>query len=134
MRGASDRFFLAAVLGGRLHPDGIPEWGSWDSSRLHWWSEDHPNLILTITRERKVRTAEELEAAMKEPMGVAPTRNVWIHENLEDEASRWWETYTAPSCPEIERVRKVSRKEMHKSPPKEPSVLVRPPNRLSSPP
>ncbi len=38
MRGASDRFFLAAVLGGRLHPDGIPEWGSWDSSRLHWWS------------------------------------------------------------------------------------------------
>ena len=41
--------------------------------------------------DRKVRTKEELEAAIKEPRGVAPTRNVWIHESLEDEARRVWE-------------------------------------------
>ncbi len=27
MCGASDRFFLAPILGGRLHSNGIPEWG-----------------------------------------------------------------------------------------------------------
>jgi hypothetical protein len=86
-----DRFFLATVLGGRLHPNGIPEWGPWEGSRLHWWPEDRLELILTTTRERKVRTAEELEAAIKEPMTVAPTRDIWIHESLEDEARRLWE-------------------------------------------
>ena len=45
-------------------------------------------LVLTTTRDRKVRTAEELEAAIEEPMKVAPTRNVWIHEGLEDQARR----------------------------------------------
>jgi hypothetical protein len=35
--GPSDRFFSATILGGRLHPDGIPEWGPWEASRLHWW-------------------------------------------------------------------------------------------------
>jgi hypothetical protein len=38
-----------------------------------------------------IRTREELEAAIKEPMRVAPIRNVWIHESLEDEARRLWE-------------------------------------------
>ncbi len=79
----SSRFFLATILGGRLHVDGVPEWRLWDSSRLHWVPEDHLDLILSTTRERKIRTTEELEAAIKEPIGVAPTRNVWIHESLE---------------------------------------------------
>jgi hypothetical protein len=81
-------FFLATILGGRLHPNGVPEWGPWEGSRLHWWPEDHLDKILSTTGARKVRTTEELEAAIKEPMGVAPTRNVWIHESLEDEARR----------------------------------------------
>jgi hypothetical protein len=84
--GSEKRFFAATVLGGRLHVAGIPEWGPWEASRLHWWPEDHLDL-LTTTRERKVRTTEELEAAVKEPMTVAPTRNVWIHESLEDEGA-----------------------------------------------
>jgi hypothetical protein len=75
-------------MNGRLYPNGIPEWGPWEASRLHWWPEDHLDLILSTTGERKVRTVEELEAAIKEPMTVAPTRNVWIHESLEDEARR----------------------------------------------
>ncbi len=29
--------------------------------------------------------------AMKEPMRVAPTQNIWIHESLEGEARRLWE-------------------------------------------
>ncbi len=43
---------------------------------------------VTTTVSGKVRTTVELEAAMKEPMRVAPTRNVWIHEKPEDEARR----------------------------------------------
>ncbi len=67
----SDRFFLATVMGGRLHPNGIPEWGPWEASRLHWWQEDHLDLVFRTTRERKVRTIEELHAVMKEPRGAA---------------------------------------------------------------
>ncbi len=43
------RFFLATILGGRLHPNGIPEWGPWEASRLHWWPEDHPFRYLSWT-------------------------------------------------------------------------------------
>ena len=80
------RYFLCTILGGRLLPKGIPQWGPWDSSRLHWWTEDH----LTLLRDRKVRTEEELEVVMKEPTGVAPAQTVWIHKGLEDEARRLW--------------------------------------------
>jgi hypothetical protein len=45
----------------------------------------------TLRRDRKIQTAEELDAVMKEPKGVATTRNIWIHESLEDEARRMWE-------------------------------------------
>jgi hypothetical protein len=86
-----DRFFSATVLGRRLHVDGVPEWDAWEASGLHWWPEEHVDLILPTTGDWKVRTAEELEAAMKEPMTVVPTRDVWIHESLKDEARRLWE-------------------------------------------
>ncbi len=45
-----DRFFSATILGGRLHPDGIPEWRPWEASRLNWWPEDHLDLVLTTTK------------------------------------------------------------------------------------
>ena len=83
----ADRFFLATILGGRLHPNGFPEWGPWEVSRLHWWPEDHLDLVLSTTRGRRVRSPEELDTVIKEPMTVAPTRNVWIHESLEDEGA-----------------------------------------------
>lgn len=89
--GPSDRFFLTAILGGRLHPNGIPEWGPWETSRLHRWPEDHLDKTVATTMAQKVRTAEELEAAIKAPMRVAPTRIIWIHESLEDEARQKWE-------------------------------------------
>lgn len=68
---------------------GIVEWTPWDSSRLDWWPEDHLDPILAGGAYGvKVRTREELEAALRAPAGVAPTRRVWIHEVLEDEARR----------------------------------------------
>jgi hypothetical protein len=79
-------------MGGRLHVRGIPDWGPWNPSRLEWQNETFVDMILSeITGDRKTRTREELEAAMKEPMGPAPTRYVWLHESLVDEARRLWE-------------------------------------------
>ena len=43
---------------------------------------------------RKARTREELEAVMKEPRGLSPTRERWIHETLVDDARRLWEQWT----------------------------------------
>ena len=87
-----NRFFSATVMGGRLHVTGVPEWGPWDSAGLDWWPEDKLDLILAGgTYGEKVRTLEELEAALKAPMKVVPTRSVWIHESLEGDARRLWE-------------------------------------------
>jgi hypothetical protein len=74
--GASDHFFATTVLGRRLHVEGVPKWGPWEASRLHWVPEDHVDLVIQTRGERKVRNVEEFEAAIKEPMTVAPTRNV----------------------------------------------------------
>jgi hypothetical protein len=49
-------------------------------------------ILSEITGDRKVRTPEELEVVMKEPRGAAPTRNVWMHESLVDDARRLWES------------------------------------------
>lgn len=87
-----DRYFPATIMGGRLHVTGVADWGPWDSSRLDWWPEDHLDLILAKGEYgAKVRTLEELEAALRAPMKVAPTRRVWIHESLERDARCLWE-------------------------------------------
>ena len=96
----SDRFIAATVLGGRLHVRDIPDRGPWDSSRLQYFTESYidPGLV-GAAGDRKVRTTEELDAAIKEPMKVALTRNVWIHESLKDEARRLWERDHNSSSP-----------------------------------
>jgi hypothetical protein len=43
------------------------------------------------TQEPKTPAQTELEAALREPDGIAPARELWIHENLEDEVRRLWE-------------------------------------------
>jgi len=45
--------------------------------------------------DRKARTREELETIIKEPLKAAPTREVWMHESLVDDAHRLWEEMVA---------------------------------------
>lgn len=88
----NERFFAATILGGRLHVSGILDWGLWDSSRLDWGRENELDPIFGKGEYgAKVRTLEELEAALRAPAGVAPARRVWIHESLEGDARRLWE-------------------------------------------
>ncbi len=92
----SDRFFAATILGGHLHVRGIPDWGTWDPSRFEWADEAFVDLLLSKNPgDRKARTLEELEAIMKEPLKVAPTREVWMHESLVGEARRLREQMVA---------------------------------------
>ena len=84
---SSDRFFPATILGGHLHVRGIPDWGPWDPARFEWGDEEFVDFLLSKDPvHRKARTREELEAVMKEPKGV-PSREVWMHESLEDEGA-----------------------------------------------
>lgn len=77
-------------MAGRLHV--LAEGRPWDPTMLDWWSEDQLDLILAGgTYGVKVRIVEELEAALRAPAGVAPTRRIWVHEALEGEARRLWE-------------------------------------------
>src|ERR1700730_18023078 len=93
---SSDRYFPATILVGHLHVRGIPDWGPWDPSRFEWADEEFVDMILTkMVGDHKVRTREELEAVMNEPFNVAPTREVWMHESLMDEARRLWEQIVA---------------------------------------
>jgi hypothetical protein len=48
-------------------------------------------ILSPITGDRKIRTREELEVVMK----VAPTRYIWMHESLVDDARRLWEEMVA---------------------------------------
>ncbi len=92
----SDRYFPATILGGRLHVRGIPDRGPWNPLRLEWDDEEFVDILLSTRQaDRKVRIREELEAVMKEPKNVAPTRYIWMHESLVDDARRLWEQMVA---------------------------------------
>ena len=92
----SDRYFPATILGGRLHVRGIPDWEPWDPARFEWADEEFVDMLLSKNPgDRKARTREELEAIMKELLTMAPTREVWMHESLMDEARRLWEQMAA---------------------------------------
>ncbi len=92
---SSDRYFPTTILGGHLHVRGIPDRGPWDPARFEWSDEEFVDLLLSNDPgHRKARTREELEAVMKEPKR-APSREVWMHESLVDEARRLWEKMVA---------------------------------------
>jgi hypothetical protein len=87
-----DRFFHATLLGGFLHVRDIPDWGPWRVESIEYTQESFVDAILRPgTRDRKVRTPEELQATLAEPRGPAPSRTLWMHESLLDEARRLWE-------------------------------------------
>ena len=93
---SSDRFFPAAILGGRMHVRGIPDWGPWDPTRLEWHTEGEidPGLV-PAAGDRKVRTPAELEAIMQAPARPTPTQFVWVHESLVDEVRQLWKQMAA---------------------------------------
>lgn len=85
----ADRFFPVTLLGGHLHPRDIAHKGRWDSRRLEQRTEAE---IMLFPGDRIIRTKEELEATFREPDGVTPARTLWIHEDLDDEVRRLWES------------------------------------------
>ena len=88
-----DRFFGAAVHAGRLDVRGIPDRGPWDPTLLEWVSETEIDLNLPeAPGDRKIRTREELETAMREPPAMW---FLWIHESLTEETRRVWEQRAA---------------------------------------
>ena len=91
-----DRFFHTTLLGGFLHVRGIPDWGPWRTGGIEYTHESFVDAILGPgTGDRKVRTPEELQAALAEPHGPAPSRTLWLHVSLLEEARRLWEIMSA---------------------------------------
>jgi len=75
-----DRFFPTTLLGGFLHVRGIPDWGPWNDGGIEYTHESFVDAILRPgTGDRMVRTPEELQAALAEPRGAAPSRTIWLH-------------------------------------------------------
>jgi len=91
-----DCFFHTTLLGGFLHVRGISDWGPWHASSIEYTHESFVDAILRPgTGDRKVRTLEELQAALAEPRGPAPSRTLWLHASLLEEARRLWEMMSA---------------------------------------
>jgi hypothetical protein len=69
----SDRFFAAAILGGRTHVRGIPDWDLWDPTRLEWQTEAEINPgLVSAAGDMIVRTNTELETIMQAPAHPLP--------------------------------------------------------------
>jgi len=91
-----DRFFPTTLLGGFLHIRGIPDWGPWNDGRIEYTDESFVDAILRPgTGDRKVHTPEELQAALAEHRGPAPSRMLWLHASLLEEARRLWAMMSA---------------------------------------
>ena len=91
-----DRFFPTTLLGGFLHVRGIPDWGPWNDGRIEYTHESLVDAILRPgTGDRKVLTHEELQAALAEPRGPAPSQTLWLPASLLEEARRLWEMMSA---------------------------------------
>ena len=97
-----DRFFPTTLLGGFLHVRGIPDWGPWNDGGIEYTHESFVDAILrTGTGDRMVRTPEELQAALAEPRSSAPSRTLWLHASLLEEARRLREIMAAePASPQ----------------------------------
>lgn len=67
-------FLPVTLLGGRLHPRGIPHKGRWNSRRLERRTEPEVTPGLG-PGDRVVRTNEELEATLREPDDVTPCQD-----------------------------------------------------------
>ena len=81
----------------RLPPcPGHPRLGPWNDGRIEYTDESFVDAILRPgTGDRKVHTPEELQAALAEHRGPAPSRMLWLHASLLEEARRLWAMMSA---------------------------------------
>jgi len=73
----------------------FPSGDQWNSNRIDRFPENQIVIVQEVG-DWMIRTREELETIIREPTGVTPTRNIWVQENLEDEARRLWENGRDP--------------------------------------
>jgi hypothetical protein len=86
------RFFSAMAYAGRLYVEGWSEKGPGDARLLVYWEEAQVDLVLnTSIGDRKVRTAEELQASVEVSRSRAPAIKVWIAESLAGEIAMMWQ-------------------------------------------
>ena len=73
-----------------------PIGGPWNDGGVEYTHESFVDAILRPgTGDRKVRTPEELQTALAESRGPAPSRTLWLHVSLLEEARRLWEMMSA---------------------------------------
>jgi hypothetical protein len=93
------RFFPVTLLGGRVYVDGFSERGPWDTGRLAFQDEATVEILVTRAGHRKVRSAEELKAVLRESEESSFAVRAWIHEGLEDFARGLWEANRPATVP-----------------------------------
>jgi len=86
-----NRFFSATVLAGRLYLQGVSERGPWDARHLVWWKEAQVVAVFNPNvGDRLIRTADELEAALKaSALRPLPTLKLWVMEGMQEEARKF---------------------------------------------
>jgi hypothetical protein len=85
------RYFPATLLNGKVYTDGFGERGPWDTGCLAFQDEATVEILVTRVGHRKVRTAEELQAVLRESEAGLPAIRTWVSEELEQFARRLWE-------------------------------------------
>lgn len=86
------RYFAATAYAGRLYVQGVGDRGPWESRALVYWTEAQVDMILNErTGDRKVRTPEELRAAVESSRTRHHAMKAWIAEGLEVAARAAWE-------------------------------------------
>ena len=97
------------LLGDCIHVEGIPAWGPWDDTRLHF--RDEASLELTLTPaaiESKIMSHTDLEAAIADSWQSGRTRTIWVDERLVDNVRTLWEDLLGLGGPFRKAPRKTS--------------------------
>jgi hypothetical protein len=104
------RFFAVTLFGNYFHVWGVPAWGPWNDSRLHFREERALDLSLKLpagAQEHKIRTRADFDAAIEEAQRLSAPRTLWIPERLIGDVRTLWEDLLAFRN-EIEKTRPFS--------------------------
>ncbi len=79
----ADRYAAGTAMAGCLYIQGVSEF--WESDRLLLWDETDVDIVISQrSGDRKVRTAQELEDALRASAVGLPAIKLWIHETLQE--------------------------------------------------